>query len=893
MENTKHLIVVSPMSETLQKLYEVLIEIADDEKINITEIEEGRELNRLISLGQSLIIFSIDKHCDLFLQENKSLITKFHSKVILFIPKEIPAKVLAKFLKAGLTEAIQEGSPPKTLLHKVKIHLRSIKAGNHESEAEDKDQVVKNNSIDLSKISEAMSDLSKHRAMASHDVSPEMNYLKKGEGAGTDKKGELKGNHSLKLDDISTSWNSKRRSNYSGFDTDNGLTSFKNKREKDIYYPLKKRIDTSLETISKDINKRKKLRETNTNHLSLNKITNIASALKSGKKARGVTGNSVESLDDGELPIESVDYGLGNKFNKKEIDQTEESYKKAEPDQWEAEVFDVKNKLSKMLDDLDAAENNTEESLANEEEEKKGETEENQEEQAGYRIEKKLPFRKDRSENSDEAEEEDKQADEEIKRNKSEKKLYPEADFEENTTEELPAESVENANKNQNGEKKLSETTQDSKKKPLSEESSADFDHEKKKYRDVADNDHESLKKDIDENGHNYKKESQDDIFIDMSGSQKEKKSNKGAGESDDLADSSNEDNLELGDKNTETRNEYSDDVNNDESSNNDNEDGLTNDKNANDKSNRAKGNNQDPSLTNDNNKKNPYSWGNLIDKNKSSSLDISKSNRPRVDLSFSYLGKNVSDQVINYHKIKKEFEKKTPIEEPIVEDPPPKEIIREVPLPEEVIPREIVETDVRGIEFCISIVKLIYKKDTEDIDYFKAISKELISQYKGQVDFYTYDLSRNVHLEIFNDSAVKANALDEYFTKTLPTWRCSEVENKTNKEEIWESTELPRWAISELIDKKVELIFPYFDGTDLMGTAVVFFPEGVDVSKEKSIMLTLETARTALLNTIQRKENIVVQNSQESSVWDKVKKAITFMQRFFSKKKKDDEDEA
>ena len=58
-----------------------------------------------------------------------------------------------------------------------------------------------------------------------------------------------------------------------------------------------------------------------------------------------------------------------------------------------------------------------------------------------------------------------------------------------------------------------------------------------------------------------------------------------------------------------------------------------------------------------------------------------------------------------------------------------------------------------------------------------------------------------------------------------------------------------------------MELIFPYFDGVDRMGMAIVFFPFGLNPKMEKAIMVTLEMARTIQLDMIQRK---AVNNNRE-----------------------------
>lgn len=135
MSGKKPLIFVRPLSESLKKLHEVISETANEDGIEIFDVDELNEANQLIpSIGQSLTIFSNPKKCAAVLQTNKKPIQKLNSKVILLSSTSIPRKTLDKFSKIGLTECIVEPVPPKTLLYKVKLLLRSIASTNEEEE---------------------------------------------------------------------------------------------------------------------------------------------------------------------------------------------------------------------------------------------------------------------------------------------------------------------------------------------------------------------------------------------------------------------------------------------------------------------------------------------------------------------------------------------------------------------------------------------------------------------------------------------------------------------------------------------------------------------------------------------------------------------------------------
>ncbi len=132
---TKPLIFVEPLSQTLQKLREVISENAESEGIEVFDVEELAELGQLIpTIGQGLVLTSSPKKCALYLQANRRVVKKIGTKTILLSPKSIPRKTLDKFMKVGLTECVVEPVNPKTLLYKVRLQLRSIVATSDEEE---------------------------------------------------------------------------------------------------------------------------------------------------------------------------------------------------------------------------------------------------------------------------------------------------------------------------------------------------------------------------------------------------------------------------------------------------------------------------------------------------------------------------------------------------------------------------------------------------------------------------------------------------------------------------------------------------------------------------------------------------------------------------------------
>ena len=193
----------------------------------------------------------------------------------------------------------------------------------------------------------------------------------------------------------------------------------------------------------------------------------------------------------------------------------------------------------------------------------------------------------------------------------------------------------------------------------------------------------------------------------------------------------------------------------------------------------------------------------------------------------------------------------------------------------------KVVELDARGVDFSIEIIKLLYQKDSKPVDFYQSIAAELISKYHAYSVFYNFKISDKKHTEAFNsfqhfnDPTVSMelkewwaqhkkedSIFNDYDSKTMLTWLCREIPSKDQiPDNCWEDVELPSWAANELTNKKVELIFPYFDGVDRMGMAIVFFPFGLNPKMEKAIMVTLEMARTIQLDMIQRK---AVNNNRE-----------------------------
>ena len=127
MAHIKPLILIKPYSETTERLKKVFNEIAKAENFSIYEVDSMEEYRQVLRvIGPSLGVFSNARKCAVGLQLNKKFIKNLQSKTVLLSPKTIPRKYLDKFMKVGLTDCIVEPIAPKSLLYKIKLHLKSL-----------------------------------------------------------------------------------------------------------------------------------------------------------------------------------------------------------------------------------------------------------------------------------------------------------------------------------------------------------------------------------------------------------------------------------------------------------------------------------------------------------------------------------------------------------------------------------------------------------------------------------------------------------------------------------------------------------------------------------------------------------------------------------------------
>jgi predicted DNA-binding antitoxin AbrB/MazE fold protein len=270
----------------------------------------------------------------------------------------------------------------------------------------------------------------------------------------------------------------------------------------------------------------------------------------------------------------------------------------------------------------------------------------------------------------------------------------------------------------------------------------------------------------------------------------------------------------------------------------------------------------------NSDSKKTEHDWDNLHKKNDSMTLDLIPKNRS-ADNTMARALKTQGEEVIDYRKLKEEFD--------LIDRGANTKDMHAGKTPNSADKKnydegsfKVIELDIKSLDFSITVVNAIYENDTKAKKIFAMIADELVSRYQCYPVFYTYKLHEKKFNEAFNsfaeikdeqkisvsrkewwDEYKKQTALFEHFqTKSMTTWKCSEV---IIDGAPWEDVELPTWADQELRSRHVELIFPYFDGIDRMGMAVILFPEGINLHTANSVLTVLEMARTLFLDTIER----------------------------------------
>jgi hypothetical protein len=303
--------------------------------------------------------------------------------------------------------------------------------------------------------------------------------------------------------------------------------------------------------------------------------------------------------------------------------------------------------------------------------------------------------------------------------------------------------------------------------------------------------------------------------------------------------------------------------------------------------------------------KKSEQNWDNLTDRN-DTALAAAKAKRAADGLSAKNDKAPGEETTIDYRKLKEEFDQMARTNLTSSENQSLEAADTNLKHNDDNGSFQVVEIDPKCLDFSINIQNAIYQKDIKAKQIFKMIAVELFEKYRALGIFYTYKLSDKKFTEVFNTATEPGlNISDVYKDKwtefknnnelfahfqdlSMTTWRCPEI---VNEGVVWEDVELPSWAAQELTSKSVELIFPYFDGLDRMGLAVVFLPEGAKPQEAGSLLVSLELARTLFLDTIERYKVVPlkeVKDSLEEEATPAVEKKniLGFISGLFGRKK-------
>ena len=901
MDNKKQLIIIPPMSDAVKKLHEVLEGISADENIEITLIDDLKELSQVLKIsGQCMIIVSNAKKCAMFLQENRAFLMKNSCKTILFTPKEIPAKTLVKFTKIGLTESILENSPPKTFLYKVKLLLRSIKTAKPQ---DDTDKVVK--SLEQKAREEAELEV-KEKAVQAENVIDMEDHDKKNqtEGETIDYGNPLKGKIKPVEENLDTHWKSDRKkSDGSPTDEEEDMaTAISEQSAIDMYYRGKNKNLNVTEAEEDDFDKK------------------MAELLLLEEEAKKKKSSFADIIDEGSIKQKRINI----------LNEEEEPAEKIKLVELELTAGASKPKQKTDEPEEDDFDRMMAEALAKQEAERK--KNEGFSEDLGGHLTGKVNTDKETEDipeitqektyDNSELEEESKKpielelaaADEKNSNKKKLEDVESESDPHEGEVDHIDGNMVgdlgtvdkirtrmegrstydENAELEENDEdhnKKRTTLDVESKDKERSLLEIEESDEESGAKR-------EALRKDNNEDDKGKREKS---IELELEAGDKKANSKK----NDELDDDSEKKKLEptlL----EEERERKPSEVNAELEKKGREFEAIDNPE-------KSSGNNFHKSTAEkidtyyrggEAAKKKDHDWGNLTDKK--DSLDLLPGKGKRNDGTAAAAAKaDLGEQTIDYRKMKEEFDM---INGEINKGYSPTSSASEAGQlinDDDAGSFKVQEIDPKSLDFSITIINSIFLKETKAKQIFSLLADELVNNYHCFPVFYSFKQSDKKFTEVFNPFLeIKDNrlndghremwneykndtALFEHFQeKSMTTWRCPEI---VNNEVVWEDVELPSWAENELKNKKVELIFPYFDGIDRMGMAVVLFPEGIDPKTANGLLTVLEMARSMFLDTIQRYQVRPVSEDDktpESAPVEEKKNVLGFIGGLFGKKK-------
>jgi len=857
MEDKKPLIFLNPLSESLTKLKEVMTESAEDDGIEIFEAESVEEMAQLLpNVGQSVVLTSNPKKCAIMLQANRKVIKALQSKVILLSPKAIPYRTLEKFMKIGLTECIVEPVAPKTLLYKVNLFVRSIatkKAGGemntkfgleHKEDNQDDEQTIKESKSN--QVVDEEEEATVNEKKTQEEVE-EVDYREKKksnfEEAPID--GYYKGKTKKKNEENLDAEEDER----SGYKEEEIETYYKGETQKSEYLeeeedPKRNKQQLSDEELLEALKQKVKISvEEDISKEDQKKIAELEETIKKKKKA----GLTVEATPDEKKKRslgEAEDLGghykgkIAKKLNVDEDDEDfldeDESLEEIQAELKKKTRLEIENDLSPddfidSQDDQDQSESKKPKVKLNVEEDKaeadfidKKEEEEKarKDPKIKLQVENESPLFKERQQKE---EEEKKARDAKVKLNiqKDVEEKEPKAERDEAEKEARKTKVKLNLEDSAENE---SDSNDDQDASNANEKST-------KTKLNIIDNEEKGLKskekKEEEEKDHPRK-----GAIVNASENEKKKKS---GNQTDDLGGNMSRKSM----------------------------DSIKEEKKDNHNKSDARADHIKTHYSSKESlKHNDDDWGNKWKKKEKEAEEFKK--KPK-DNELIIDKKDLGEQTIDYKKLKEQFDsisydgitnkkkiygeqKEKEGEVRVFE----KTIFHEDGTTEVVMLEELVEESEEskqkyyvpnpvGLDIATQILSFYMIKETKPKDILSHIGEKVFKLFGAQSAFYFFNKTTGKYEESY--------ALSEHseYVKTREDYAALHEYWKLLKDaefNSWQFVKLPFWSDTTFRKQEIQFVYPFFEGVQSMGFAVVTFKAGMTEEKTKTIEMIMETAR-------------------------------------------------
>ncbi|MFT6604449.1 MAG: hypothetical protein ACJARO_001968, partial [Bacteriovoracaceae bacterium] len=176
----------------------------------------------------------------------------------------------------------------------------------------------------------------------------------------------------------------------------------------------------------------------------------------------------------------------------------------------------------------------------------------------------------------------------------------------------------------------------------------------------------------------------------------------------------------------------------------------------------------------------------------------------------------------------------------------------------------KVIHADSKGIESVIQILNLYFDKETRPSQVLNRTA-ELMNKEKGfgVVSFFYKKFGTEQFTEILNGHSLFSN------DQRLEMWEADKELMVKN----WASIKLPTWTDKTFRESKIDFIYPFYEGVDHLGFAVVNFTHGMKSENAQRIEITLEAARAVYLTQRHNENGEDVIYSEKKSIPTEVEK--------------------